>query len=208
MNMEISGLGKISSGEYDNLSISGCSRLDGEIRCNSFSASGLAKGDSIECNGDFSISGNSKFNTIKADKIKLSGCLKCKNAECNEAEIYGLMKSDGKLEAKEIKIYGGLCCGELICAETAEILFKGKIKADSIRCSKLTVRNKNKLKLRKRLTVKEFIEADEIDIERVKAQRVSGKSVKIGNGCIIKLVQYSESIEISPKSKVKKTEKI
>ena len=44
MNMEISGLGKISSGEYDNLSISGCGRLDGEIRCNSFSASGLAKG--------------------------------------------------------------------------------------------------------------------------------------------------------------------
>ena len=72
MNMEISGLGKISSGEYGNLSISGCGRLDGEIRCNSFSASGLAKGDSIECNGDFSISGNSKFNTIKADKIKLS----------------------------------------------------------------------------------------------------------------------------------------
>ena len=36
----------------------------------------------------------------------------------------------------------------------------------------------------------------------------TGRYIMIGEGCDIDLVQYSENIEISPKAKVKKCEKI
>ena len=56
--------------------------------------------------------------------------------------------------------------------------------------------------------MKNAIEADTIALENVKTPRVSGRIVAIGEDCEIDLVQYSEEIEISPKAKVGRTEKI
>ena len=52
------------------------------------------------------------------------------------------------------------------------------------------------------------IEADTVALENVRAPRVSGRVVAIGEDCEIELVQYSEQIEISPRAKVGRTEKL
>ena len=58
------------------------------------------------------------------------------------------------------------------------------------------------------MKVSESIEGDEIIIEHTNAKTVTGRNVKIGEKCEIGLVQYSESIEISPKAKIGRCEKI
>jgi hypothetical protein len=58
------------------------------------------------------------------------------------------------------------------------------------------------------LEVKESIEGDEIALEAVSAKSVTGRVVAIGEGCHIQLVQYSESIEISPDAHVERQERI
>jgi len=58
------------------------------------------------------------------------------------------------------------------------------------------------------VTVRGSIEGDDIFLECVNAPCVSGRAVVIGENCTIDLVQYSESIEISPEARVGRTEKI
>ena len=58
------------------------------------------------------------------------------------------------------------------------------------------------------LTVSESIEADQVDIVNTVCPMVSGRKVKIGRGCKIDLVRYSESIEVDSDAQVGKQEKV
>jgi hypothetical protein len=48
----------------------------------------------------------------------------------------------------------------------------------------------------------ETIEADEIDLVATTAKMVRGREVKIGAGCDLARVEYSESLTVDPKAKV------
>lgn len=54
----------------------------------------------------------------------------------------------------------------------------------------------------------ESIEADRIHIEQVKARRVSGHDVTVGPLCIIETLEYSGSVDISPKAIVGRSVRI
>ena len=58
------------------------------------------------------------------------------------------------------------------------------------------------------LTVSESIEADQVDVVNTVCPMVSGRKVKIGRGCKIDLVRYSESIEVDPDAQVGKQENV
>jgi len=58
------------------------------------------------------------------------------------------------------------------------------------------------------LNVSESIEADQVDITNTVCPTVSSRKVKIGRGCKIDLVRYSESIEVDPDAQVDKQEKV
>jgi hypothetical protein len=51
------------------------------------------------------------------------------------------------------------------------------------------------------------IEGDEIFLENTHARIVRGKKITIGEGCEIEMVEYSESLEVSPKARVKHQKK-
>jgi hypothetical protein len=61
---------------------------------------------------------------------------------------------------------------------------------------------------KRRVIVSSAIEGDNLTLEYVTCPRVTGRVVTIGKGCVIDLVQYSDSLDISPKAKCGKTEKI
>ena len=58
------------------------------------------------------------------------------------------------------------------------------------------------------LTVAESIEADQVELVNTVCPTVSGRKVKIGRGCKIDTVRYSESIEVDEGAQVGKQEKI
>lgn len=243
MDMKISGSGKISAGEYDNIRISGSGRLEGLVRCASFHVSGSSRGDTIECRETLKISGSTSFDrNVKAgsigvsgsfscggdlcadEKVSVSGSTKCGGSlKCTTLSVAGSMRVGGDAEAETVNVDGILNCAGLLNAEQISIRFERGMDIGSIGGSKIVIypRHKNEGKRRLALLaslinragkgsveVKGDIEGDEIALEGVVAKRVSGRTVAIGEGCEIELVQYSETVEISPDAKVGRTEQI
>lgn len=241
MDMRISGSGKVPSGEYNHVSISGSGSLVGAVRCVSFSSSGASHGESIECSDTFKISGASSFSgTVKAnyvgasgsfscgdlvadEKLSVSGSVKCKgDVKGNLLSVSGSLKVDGDVEGEKVRVSGVLNCGGLLNAEDIEIEFERDMKIGSIGGSKIVIYPRNQRKVFARLplfsslakhaggsvSVASSIEGDEIALEGVECPRVTGRVVAIERGCSIDLVQYSETVEISPDAKVGRTEKI
>jgi acetyltransferase-like isoleucine patch superfamily enzyme len=56
--------------------------------------------------------------------------------------------------------------------------------------------------------VAEIIEGNDVNIEHTEASIVRGKMVRIGQGCVIKKVEYSESISIASDAEVKEMVKL
>lgn len=219
MDMKISGAGAIGAGEYDDVRISGSAKSEGLILCKSFHLSGSFSGGEIECSEDFHVSGAGKFaGNIRAKEIHVSGAIKTEgNMKGKEIKLSGAIKTGGDVEAEEIKISGEVNCGGLINAERlyVNLDFTASSTAENIGGSKITIEKGKSggffcrlLKKSGKFIVSESIEGDEISIEYTSAKTVTGRNVKIGEKCEIGLVQYSESIEISPKAKIGKCEKI
>ena len=235
MDMKISGAGTVPAGEYDVIKISGSGRLSGHVKCSALHASGSVHGESVECWGDIRTSGSAHFDKdVSAGSMDVSGSLHCEgnltvqhetklsggihcsgNVKCGDLYVAGGFRVNKDIEAETARIHGGISCDGLLNAEDIEIEIDstGKNAVGSIGCSKLKVyiRKINKLFGRRIggvLNVKGEIEGDEIDIAYVNCPRVSGRTVKVGEGCKIELLQYSESYEIHDKAKVGKIEKI
>lgn len=219
MDMKISGAGAIGAGEYDDVRISGSAKSEGLILCKSFHLSGSFSGGEVECSEDFHVSGAGKFaGNIRAKEIHVSGAIKTEgNMKGKEIKLSGAIKTGGDVEAEEIKISGEVNCGGLINAERLYVNLDSTASstAENIGGSKITIEKGKSggffcrlLKKSGKFIVSESIEGDKIDIEYTKAKTVTGRNVKIGEKCEIGLVQYSESIEISPKAKIGKCEKI
>lgn len=143
--MNISGSGRISSGEYnEKISVSGSGKIDGKVRCKALSCSGSVSGSGdLECMENVHISGSMKLEqSLKAQSIhvsgslkvdgecvaeqdvKVSGMLKChKNLKCTTLKVAGVLNCDEGIEAEEVKIFGGIHCAGLLNAENVTIEF-------------------------------------------------------------------------------------
>ena len=224
MDMRISGSGKVPAGEYNHISISGSGALVGAVRCVSFSSSGASHGENIECADTFKVSGASSFSgTVKANYVGVSGSFSCGDLVTDEKlSVSGALNVGGDVEGEKVKVKGILNCGGLLNAEDIEIEFERDMEIGSIGGSKIVIYPKNSIKPVKRrplfsalikrtndgVSVTTSIEGDEIALEGVTCPRVTGRIVAIERGCNIDLVQYSETVEISPDAKVGRTEKI
>ncbi len=225
-NIRISGSGKLNGFvRCAGFHSSGSSKGD-EIECkNEFKVSGSGKftksvkAGSLSVSGSFACDGNLTVD----EKISCSGAAKSLgNVKCGELSVSGAFKIGGDIEAEKVKVSGALNCGGLLNAEDIFIKFDKGMEIGSIGGSKIVIIKEPIYKKSVRLPlfssmvkgstntvcVKNSIEGDNIAIESVEAQRVSGRVVAIGEGCEIDLVQYSEEIEVSPNAKVGRTEKI
>ncbi|MBR7101223.1 MAG: hypothetical protein IKC74_02945 [Clostridia bacterium] len=80
----------------------------------------------------------------------------------------------------------------------------GSIEGDKI----LIKRKRISIFLNRGVKISSLIKGEKVELEHVNCPLVIGKNVKIGKGCIIDLVQYSDTIEISHGARVERTEKL
>ena len=192
----------------ENFKISGSSSFSGNVSAGYIGISG-----SFSCGGEL----------ISSGKIICSGGAKCeKSIKCDELAVSGSIKIGEDVEAEKIKIDGIINCSGLLNAEDIEIKFDKGMDIGSIGGSKIIIIKEPKRKFGERLPllsslvkkingnvhVEGSIEGDEIALEGVTSPRVTGRIVAVERGCDIDLVQYSETVEISPDAKVGRTEKI
>lgn len=238
MDMKIAGSGSITPGEYENIRISGSGSIRGPVRCRSLHASGSvsAEGD-IFCEEEIRVSGSGRFrgavqagefcaagsahvdgDLTVAGEAKAAGSFRCDGGiRAGVLRLAGGIRVEKDAEAEEARISGGFRCGGLLNAERVELRTDGGMDIGSIGGSVIRVqwesrgfnlRNLFRKNHRGTVTVRGAVEGDDILLECVNAPRVSGRTVVIGENCNIDLVQYSESIGISPDAKVGRTEKI
>ena len=215
MNYTFSGAGSIPGGEYEKVRVSGAAKLAGEVRCSSFSSSGALSGSgSIVCSGAVHTSGAAGIDgSVSAAELKTSGAFKCKGLRGKALQVSGSVRVDGDMEADSLRIAGAVNCSGLISADELEIQINGSSHAQSIGGSNIRILPGNgigngfhqfgiKKAVSQSMHVAESIEGDEIYLENVSCPVVTGGRVTIGPGCSIGSVQYSQSAEISPDSRV------
>lgn len=216
MNFNLAGSGTLAGGEYEKVSLSGSSKLDGEVRCASMRCSGSFGGKgSIDCAGDMRLSGAAHVDgPIAAHSLTTAGALKCASVRGESLHLAGAVKVEGDIEAEIFELRGSLSSGGLVNADKIDFVIDSVSRVQSMGGSEISIVPSAAKKgvigrlfkcgSHGELRVAESIEGDEIALENVVCPRVVGRRVSVGPGCSIGLLQYSEEAEVSPAATVER----
>ena len=177
---------------------SGSSKVTGSITCESLSCSGAVKCEgSILSRGRIHSSGAMKVSgSLEGGEVDVSGGLEAADIRCQELRCSGAMNVSGGVEAEAVRISGMAGIPGLLNAETVEIAANRGIRIGSIRIYQ--PQQKSLLGLfRSSCSCAQAgdIEGDDVDLEYTQADVVRGRRVRIGEGCSIGRVEYSESLD-------------
>lgn len=202
--------------ECNEFFTSGLSKVEGNILASKVDISGLLKctgninSIEIDTGGIINVEGN-----IKSDIIHGQGYLKANNnIDCESINLNGILNCNGFLNCEEINISlngisnfnevgasrinikkgHGNYCKKFRMSEKKSINFE-KVSSNLIGLGLLSIRTYTESKL-----FANIIEADEISLENSEIKVVRGKNIKVGKGCYIESLEYSESIEIDEDS--------
>ncbi|MCD8005896.1 MAG: polymer-forming cytoskeletal protein [Oscillospiraceae bacterium] len=207
-SVRISGACNVAGGEYKNISISGAGKVTSDVKCQNFEVSGSGHvAGSVECTGEFKISGSGRVDgDVKCGSCDLAGAANVKSIEADgKVSLAGAITADGNISGEKVIIVGVANINGLINGDEIRITFDGDVKANEIGGGIIKIAPKEvRGFFKKRIKPAEIgtIEGDEISLELVKADVVRGANVKIGDGCEIGRVEYSESLEISENAHV------
>lgn len=179
---------------------SGAIKVDGKLRTGSLRTSGsVHAGEGIVCDGEARLSGSLVSGAdIQADCLHCSGsATSTGTVRIREAHISGKLEADG-IEAELFSSSGKLTIRGLLNAEDAELTIGGRNEIGDIGGSHIVVRRELVGGLsfsHPELCVKS-IEGDTVELECTKAAVVRGRFVRIGTGCEIGRVEYTEDLSI------------
>lgn len=219
----ISGSGKIDGNlRCKSMSVSGSGHLMGDVLCEgkiSVSGSGHFNGN-VE-SYEISASGASHFDkNVKCKRMSISGACRVNGSiEGGDISISGACKVDNNISADNVLFSGAGNVGGLLNAENIDIrLSNSDTNIGEIGCTNLRVIPQNNAKGVLKIFGMSFggsanlncksIEGDELLLCNTVADVVRGKNVKIGPGCDIKRVEYTDTIEFEGESKVGEQVKI
>lgn len=144
-NAEITGSGRLSGGEYNDIDISGSGHWDGPIRCLSFDVSGSCRGtgsltvtETLDCSGSFrsdsdldcgqiDISGSAHVDgdVTGRKSVDISGMINCGSIHGGNVSISGGLDVRGDIEADEFSLAGAGKVRGLLNAEVVDIISIG-----------------------------------------------------------------------------------
>lgn len=235
-SIKISGSGSTGGGDFDQIKISGSGKIGGPATCQTLKISGSASVDGSMAAEDATISGSAKFNdSLKAGNLKISGSAKVEGrVEAADLKISGSFVAEDSLTAEHMETSGSLkvandCSAEefiltgqckiggLLNAGDIEIYLEGRSEIKTIGAERIKVAMGRYGSFIKDIIglfadqsgklICEAIEGDEIYLENTICEVVRGGRITIGRGCQIKLVEYSDSLEILEDARVEANQK-
>jgi hypothetical protein len=215
--INISGSGTIEKGATaDTLNTSGNTSVEGKFYAAEIHTSGNfeAKDDltagKLDASGNFRVGGKFVFTTAN-----LSGSVEIKkDLAGSEVTTSGSLSVGGNAGLGRLTSSGRIAITGEIHAQSVSISLYGKSKLGKVYCTNFEAKEANPGKLLKwlgfspkgALTV-DTIAATDITLERTEARVLLASKVKIGKGCKIGLVQYTDSLEVDKNAKVNKAVK-
>lgn len=223
-DITISGIGKIIEDiACDNIVVSGIVNVFGKVDCsNEFKISGISKIASHLNSKNLNISGickmyGSEENMLTTETVKVSGILKNVNIiNSDKIRCSGSLKATN-LNADELNITGYIKVTESINCDIVNIESYNPVNINEIVGSQINIKldtrnhidlNRLWLKVKQRKHKVDLINGDSIYLEHTKVNTISGHKINIGPKCRVKILEYIDSYEIDPSSKVDKIIKI
>ncbi|MDN4524466.1 cytoplasmic protein [Fictibacillus fluitans] len=230
-NLMMKGSGSAAGGLYNKVKIMGEGTITDDLECSLFKtygsseASGNVKGGDIEIFGETEVKRN-----VQANNLKVFGTLSIgETAAIEITKIRGSVDVAGKFTGNKVDLKGSLAVkGDLEAEEfISSGLFEvsGLLNADVIdvklrfSTSRVQEMGGQTIRVQKKGAFLPFvknegfleagiIEGDSVFLENTTADVVRGKSVRIGAGCKIKLVEYDEEFKALEGSSVKEHRKM
>ncbi len=219
-NVNINGSGSVGGGTYDSVTINGSGRVNGDLTCQrmTINGSGSVHGN-VRAADHFTINGSGRVtgSITESGKVAMHGSGKVEgNVRCRSFFSAGSSHVSGDCEGEDVTIEGAITVGGLVNGERVKCKLNGHTRVGSIGGTEIVVEEKPGGRCSG--TVIKFlgfeiynsrgddksagdletdtIEGDVITLVNTRANRVSGRIVKIGAGCTIGRLEYTESAEI------------
>ncbi len=226
-NLIINGSGSYPGGQYDKISIRGEGTIVNDVECSAFHVYGTSEANENVTTGSIKIMGEAEFKGnveaketlvlgtmrvgqyAKLKKMKILGLLEVdESLSGDEATIKGSIAVNGDVEYETFDSSGGFEIKGLLSAEKVKIALRfGESTAAEIGGGTITVKRKKNsiLPFGKEIGTlnAKLIEGDDIYLENTSAEVVRGKTVKIGPGCQIGLIEYANGLTENPSSTIK-----
>lgn len=212
-----SGAGKLQGDlEAESVRSSGSTKIEGSVQCRTASVSGSFACGNLEVSEDLQASGGIHVSgSLRGGQVRISGCLKTEESiHCRDMKVSGSCEVlSGDLNAEFFHSSGVLRVPGLLNAETVEIYPTsasrvGSIGGTNIRISTGQADNREGKGHSWAVFISGFhvstnpgpmqvdtIEGDTVELEFTRAQVVRGTNVRIGKGCNIDRVEYSEHLD-------------
>ncbi|HAX72083.1 MAG TPA: hypothetical protein DCY20_01025 [Firmicutes bacterium] len=200
---------------------SGIAKCKESLQTKTFESSGVTKvgmnlkAHVMEVSGTCKIGGN-----LEVSQMKTSGIVRVgQNLKAHEIDMTGMLKVEENIETEKLSISGDLKNKGFINAEQVVIQAEGNVLFNEIGAAKVKIKDERSGTFWSSVlfgvyrlatlnfngnhaAVGKLIEGDEIEIEYSKIDILRGKHIKIGPHCLINEIEYSETLEIDPTSKV------
>lgn len=210
-SIKASGANVHSGKQYKDVKVAGATKFTKDFECSTFKSSGAFKSEGSIKAVLFKAAGATKIlGSLEAPEISVSGGMNIgKDLVTEVAKFSGSLEVGGKCSAKELHVSGAIDVGGELLVDTLELELSGNSTLQEVYGDEITITKDFGFGFgsSKRATV-ELMEATKISLEYTTCKKVSGDVVHIGEGCNIDTVEYTKSLEVHKKAKVKNQVKI
>lgn len=227
-NLIINGSSSTNGGIFDKVSIRGEGTVYGDLESDVVNIYGQGTFRDNVSVGTMKVMGQTDVNgSLNADLLKVYGQLDVSKASnIKHLKVRGEVDFNHHLNGEHVdnkgslKVNGNVTCDQFL--SKGECKIDGLLSAEEINLKllfttsriteigggKVSVNKHNfpygfSFRAKKAHLVTTVVEADDIYLEYTTAKVVRGNNVKIGPGCDIDLVEYRDSIRVSPGSTVR-----
>lgn len=228
-DLNLSGAGKMTGGEYRNVKVSGAGKITSDVVCETMTISGAVnvdgsvKADCCKVSGACQIRGDVKAKELKisggssvggnleGEKISMSGGIKVGgDLKANELRLSGDIRV-GSVECEELKMSGAMRAKGTVNCERCELELAGKSEMEELVGSTIRVTADlnnargilgNLLGFDRGSLKVEVVEGDDIFLENTTCAMVRGAQVRIGAGCRIGSVEYTDRLDVHKDAQV------
>lgn len=234
--LKINGFAEAAGGEYSAVRISGRGKIVGDVVCGgafAVNGSGDVTGDvqsgSLNVNGSGHISGGVKTGALKVfGAADIGGKAACKDlsvsgtadfrqdVDAQTVKVSGSVRVKGGVGAERFESTGIFEVGGLLNAEQIDVrLHWSKSRAKEVGGEVVSVRRGSDFfnAIRQLFSINPCLEADTIEgttlyLEHTQAKIVRGRTVTIGDGCDIGLVEYTGVLQKIGNARVRKEKQV
>jgi len=233
-DLKITGNGQSGGGVFRHVKIMGDAVINSDTECEMFKClgnshlKGSLRADSASCNGTLRVAGSASGGSFRAQgelqiggdlsaqSLSISGVLSVDGRVAAEkAKITGELRANADCQMEELFVRGMVDVNGMLNAEQADFKLHGHSRLRELVGSQITVKKGGGMSLIGKLFMgsdgsltAETIEGDTVVLEYTKAAVVRGRSVIIGPGCSIGLVEYKDELKQDPEAVVSQSAKI